>query len=474
MQVCRHSFILTCCAILLIGAGLLYWDWHRFLQQPFTKVSGDYIYQLRAGYTLNMTARDLLVKDLLTHARYRYYLVLLGKLTGEVYQLKAGEYLLTPAITAPQLLTDMANGNVVLRKITLVEGWNFWQIRDAIIANPYIKDELVHLPAAQLLKVLELVQTHIEGLFFPETYQFARGVSDKVILQQAAALMQEKLRMAWLRRQSGLPYQTSYDVLIAASIIEKETAIVAERPIVSSVIVNRLRKGMRLQVDPTVIYGLGEHFEGPLTRADLRKDTPHNTYRRKGLPPTPIAIPSESALLATVQPAATQYYYFVARGDGSHEFSVTLEQQNAAVRRYIRNKPTVISPVATEAMVRPVQETEKPEPLETVVTPADTEMELAEPPTITTLQDDTPADTEMELAEPPAITTLQDDTPADTEMELAEPPAITTLQDDTPADTEMELAEPPAITTLQDDTQQERTDDMMRQPEAETTQGQDE
>jgi UPF0755 protein len=433
MQVRQHPVIVTCFAILLVAAGLLYWDWHRFLQQPLTRVDGDYIYQLRAGYTLNMAARDLQAKALLTHGRYRYYLVLLGKLTGEAYLLKAGEYLLTPSITAPRLLTDMANGNVVLRKITLVEGWNFWQIRDAIIANPYIRDEWVHLPEAQLLKVLALPQSHVEGLFFPETYQFARGVSDKMILQQAAALMQEKLREAWRQRQPDLPYQTPYEALIAASIIEKETAVVAERPIVSSVIVNRLRKGMRLQVDPTVIYGLGEHFEGPLTRADLLKDTPHNTYRRKGLPPTPIAIPSESSLLAAVQPAATRYYYFVARGDGSHEFSVTLEQQNAAVRRYIRNKPAVISPAATDA----AQEVEKPSSSDTTE----------------------PVDTD-EVEKPSSSDTTE---PVDTD-EVEKPSSSDTTE---PVD-DVELTAPPVATPSQEDAAQEHADDMQQEAEMKT------
>nr|NKB47046.1 endolytic transglycosylase MltG [Legionellales bacterium] len=338
MRIRGKYFLLLGVGLLVIGAGLLYLDWQRFLQRPFTQVDSDYIYYLPPGYTLQQVAQDLTSQQLLTHKRDRYYLRLLGQLTGQANRLKTGEYWVTSTTTAHQLLDRMVGGDVVMRLITLVEGWNFWQIRDAMIANPYIRDTLVHLPTAEIVAQLSLDYPHLEGLFFPETYQFARGVSDHVILQQAAKLMQEKLQLIWQQRQPNLPYKTAYEALIAASIIEKETAIDAERPVVSSVIVNRLRKGMRLQVDPTVIYGLGEHYQGPLTRADLRKDTPHNTYRRHGLPPTPIAMPSESSLRAAVQPATTSYYYFVAQGDGSHEFSVTLEQQNAAVNRYRRRQ----------------------------------------------------------------------------------------------------------------------------------------
>lgn len=257
---------------------------------------------------------------------------------GKAASIRAGEYRIEPGISAAQLLDQLVSGEVVLHTLTVVEGWTFRQMQAALRDHAAIRATEVGADPERLMAALGAAGTHPEGQFFPETYRFARGTSDVEVFRQAYDLMQSKLETAWAQRQPELPVEDAYEALVLASIIEKETALLSERRAIAGVFVSRLRKGMRLQTDPTVIYGLGEAFDGNLRKRDLQTDTPYNTYTRGGLPPTPIALPGEASLLAAVQPEETGALYFVATGqaDGSHYFSTTLEEHNRAVQRYLQ------------------------------------------------------------------------------------------------------------------------------------------
>jgi UPF0755 protein len=215
-----------------------------------------------------------------------------------------------------------------------VEGWNIREVRQELARNPRLEHRLADMTDAQMLAAIGAEEKHPEGLFFPDTYFFNPDSPDIDVLRRAYSLQQQKLQEAWETRAPGLPYKTPYEALIMASIIEKETGVPEERPLIAAVFINRLKKGMRLQTDPTVIYGLGAKFDGNLRKVDLQRDTPYNTYTRAGLPPTPIAMPGEEAILAALHPAPSNALYFVAKGNGTHQFSATLEEHNRAVNRY--------------------------------------------------------------------------------------------------------------------------------------------
>jgi UPF0755 protein len=220
--------------------------------------------------------------------------------------------------------------------VQFIEGWNWREVRAVLAAQPLLKDDSAGMSNAELMQAIGAEESHLEGLLFPDTYFYAPHTSDIQVLRRAYRLQQEKLMAAWETRAPGLPYRTPYEALIMASIVEKETGAAFERPQIAGVFVNRMRLGMRLQTDPTVIYGLGERFDGNLRKADLQRDTPYNTYTRRGLPPTPIAMPSEAAIRAALNPATTDALYFCARGDGTHVFSSNLAAHNRAVNRYQR------------------------------------------------------------------------------------------------------------------------------------------
>ena len=254
--------------------------------------------------------------------------------SGESRRIKAGSYELEPGATPQSVLDKLVRGDQALRQLTLVEGWTFRQVLAALRAADHLKDDISSLPAAQLMAQLGQPGRHPEGRFFPDTYRYAKGSPASSVLRQAASAMQQQLDASWAQRSPDLPLKSSEEALILASIIEKETGQAADRTQVAAVFANRLRIGMRLQTDPTVIYGLGERFDGNLRKRDLLADTPYNTYTRAGLPPTPIAMPGKAALLAAVQPVSSNALYFVARGDGSSQFSATLDDHNRAVRKY--------------------------------------------------------------------------------------------------------------------------------------------
>lgn len=258
--------------------------------------------------------------------------------SGESRSIKAGAYELDASTTPRTLLDKLVRGEQAVRRVTIVEGWNYRQVLQALRSAEHLHDDLPDGGHRELMQALGLPYAHPEGRFFPDTYLYPKYATASSVLRQAAQAMERRLAQAWEQRAPGLPLRTPEEALILASIIEKETGLPSDREMVAGVFINRLRIGMRLQTDPTVIYGLGEDFDGRLRRHHLETDTPYNTYTRSGLPPTPIAMPGMASLLAAVQPAETPAMYFVSRGDGSSEFSRTLEEHNRAVRRFILNR----------------------------------------------------------------------------------------------------------------------------------------
>lgn len=262
----------------------------------------------------------------------------LFRLSGQSRNLRAGSYEITQGQTAWDWVRKLSRGEENLRAVSLIDGWTFRQFRQALDKADGLKHETRGLSDADIMARLGQTGVAAEGRFFPDTYTYGKGTSDWRVLERAAKAMQRQLERVWAQRSPGSVLQNPEEALILASIVEKETGSAADRAMIASVFHNRLRLGMPLQTDPTVIYGLGESFDGNLRRNDLRTDHPWNTYTRKGLPPTPIAMPGRQALLAAVQPAQSQALYFVARGDGSSVFSRSLDEHNAAVNRYQRAK----------------------------------------------------------------------------------------------------------------------------------------
>lgn len=260
------------------------------------------------------------------------------RLSGQARQIKAGSYALETGLTPYRLLAKLTRGDEALRSVTLVEGWTFKQVRAALLKAEHLKPDSKGLSDALIMEQLGLPGRHPEGRFYPDTYTYAKGSSDLKVLLRALHAMDKQLMQAWQARAVDTPLKTLEELLILASIIEKETGQPSDRPMVASVFSNRLRLGMMLQTDPAVIYGLGEGFDGNLRRRDLLADTPWNTYTRNGLPPTPIAMPGKASLLAAAKPANSRALYFVARGDGSSQFSDSLDAHNRAVNKFQRGQ----------------------------------------------------------------------------------------------------------------------------------------
>ena len=260
------------------------------------------------------------------------------RLSGQARNIKAGSYEVPAGTTPRTLLNMLVRGEESVRSFTLVEGWSFRQVRAALQKADQLSPDSAGLAPEAIMDKIGKPGLHPEGRFFPDTYTYSKGSSDLAVLRRAARAMDRRLDAAWALRDPATPLKTPEQALILASIVEKETGKPADRPQIGGVFVNRLRTGMLLQTDPTVIYGLGERFDGNLRKRDLLSDTPYNTYTRSGLPPTPIAMPGRAALMAAVQPAPTKALYFVSRGDGSSEFSDSLDLHNRAVNKYIRGK----------------------------------------------------------------------------------------------------------------------------------------
>ena len=268
----------------------------------------------------------------------KWSFLVLARLLGNAGDIKAGSYEVGVRIAPHSLLNKIVSGDFAQSELRFIEGWTFRQIRGVLDQHPAVQHDSAGLSDAQVLERLEVEEKFPEGLFFPDTYYFAPGTSDLTILRQAYMRMRTKLEVLWEQRAKGLPLASAYQALILASIVEKETGQADERDMVAAVFVNRLKRGMRLQTDPSVIYGLGASFDGNLRRRDLETDQIYNTYTRYGLPPTPIAMPGEASIQATLNPANSPVLYFVGRGDGSHEFSSTLVEHNRAVNKYQRSR----------------------------------------------------------------------------------------------------------------------------------------
>lgn len=249
-------------------------------------------------------------------------------------RIQVGDYAITAGMTPRTLLERLARGDAIRRKFTIIEGWNFRDLRQALAADARLVQETATMADAEIMAALDRDGVFPEGRFLPETYVYSRGGSDLAILDRAARAMDVALQQAWASRDPELPLATPDELLTLASIVEKETGQASERPLIAGVFVRRMKTGMRLQTDPTVIYGMGSAYDGNIRKADLQTDTPYNTYTRAGLPPTPIAMPGNDALQAAARPAAGDALYFVARGNGAHHFSATLAEHNAAVRKY--------------------------------------------------------------------------------------------------------------------------------------------
>lgn len=322
----KKIFSLMILLAVLASAGLGYYAYH-----PLSLPTTPFEFDLKQGSSLRSTAREMQRAGVLEQ---QWLFVLLARLHDKSMQLKAGNYELKHPITPLQLLQIITNGEFSQRKISIIEGWTFRQFRSALNSNRYIEHDSRGLSDQEILLRIGAAENHPEGLFFPDTYKFVSGSSDLAILQTAYHTMQQRLQAVWAARDADLPLRTPYQALILASIVEKETGAAKDRGMIAGVFVNRLRKNMLLQTDPTVIYGIGESFDGNLRKRDLLADTPYNTYRRRGLPPTPVALPGMAALQAAMHPVQTDALYFVARGDGSSHFSSNLNAHNRAVNRF--------------------------------------------------------------------------------------------------------------------------------------------
>ena len=322
----------------LAAGGVAAWQWlgyQRFADAPMPGLAEDASLVVARGDSLDKVLRKLEEQGVATGERLHWQL--LARQTGAAGKLQVGEYALAQYKSPRALLLAMRDGKVVRRMFTIVEGWNIRELRAALAKAPLLQ-ETAGLDDAALMKALGHEGQHPEGRFLPETYAWVRGDSDMDILRRAHADMARALDEAWASRAQGLPLANKDEALVLASIVEKETGIAEERPQIAGVFVRRLRIGMRLQTDPTVIYGMGAAYQGNIRRSDLTADTPYNTYTRAGLTPTPIAMPGKAALRAATQPAEGDALYFVAVGDGSgrHVFSRNLGEHNAAVREYVQ------------------------------------------------------------------------------------------------------------------------------------------
>lgn len=322
----RISLLLTCVAVLLVAA--VWW----FVQRPLG-LSAPVDFEVERGFTMRQAARAAHTAGLPLSPGTLYWI---ARLSGKAGRIVAGGYQVTPGMSALDLVDKLHRGDVTFAELRLIEGWNFRQVRQAVESHDWIRPDTQGMDEAALLQAVGASESHPEGLFFPDTYRFPRYSTASAVLRMAHAAMQRHLADAWASRDPDVPLDSPYEALILASIIEKETGRPDERGLVASVFANRLRIGMRLQTDPTVIYGYGESFEGRLRRRHLDTDHEYNTYTRAGLPPTPIAMPGLASLMAAVRPETSEYFYFVARGDGSSQFSRTLSEHNRAVNIHIR------------------------------------------------------------------------------------------------------------------------------------------
>lgn len=320
----------TLLLVVVVGAwfGM---DMKNFLAAPMTLPEEGVVIEVQPGSNLTRIVNDLSQKNIINKPHYlRWY----AKWQEGADKIHTGEYKIEPGTSPKEFLAMLIAGKVLQYSITVVEGWTFKQMMQAVNDNPYLSHELEGLNDEAIMTKLGYKGQHPEGRFLPDTYAFPRGMSDIAFLNRAYQAMENYLAAAWPDRDVGIPVKSPYEVLILASIVEKETGLASERKAIAGVFSRRLQKRMRLQTDPTVIYGMGDSYKGNIRKRDLLADTPYNTYRIFGLPPTPIAMPGRDAIDAVLHPAEGNELYFVSKGDGSHHFSATLEEHNEAVIKY--------------------------------------------------------------------------------------------------------------------------------------------
>ena len=329
MTIKRSSLVLASLLVLAVATGA--WLHMRWAHTPLPIATARVVVEIPAGAPLRRIAEELEREGVIAHPReFEWYV----RLHGEAPNIRAGEYAVPHGTTLHGLVMLLVSGEVVQHELTVVEGWTFAEMMQAIDADDFLAHTLSGDDANTVMSALGHPGQAAEGRFFPDTYKFPKGTRDIDFLRRAYDTMQSHLSAAWAERAEGLPLDDPYQALVLASIVEKETAVPAERAEIAGVFVRRLQKHMRLQSDPTVIYGLGTRYTGDITFKDLKLDTPYNTYTRGGLPPTPICLPGLASIRAVLHPAEGDALYFVAKGDGSHHFSATLEEHNAAVRKY--------------------------------------------------------------------------------------------------------------------------------------------
>ncbi|MFQ3786963.1 endolytic transglycosylase MltG [Halomonas sp. A29] len=329
------KFLLVLIIVAAIAAFAGYHYWESRLEAPIA-VEEETLYEVPRGAGYNRVVADLADRGMIEN---EWAFRLLTRLEPEtIPRLRTGEYMLEPGMSGRELIELLGSDQVVTYPLTIPEGWTFRQMRARLDTAPKLENRTAELSDEEVMALLEREGRHPEGWFFPDTYRYHKGMSDVDILRQALTRMEQVLDEIWEARSDDLPIETPYEALIMASLIERETGAPEERREIAGVFKRRMERGMRLQTDPTVIYGMGERYMGRITRADLQEATPYNTYVIPGMPPTPIAMPGRASLEAAVDPLPGETLYFVSRGDGTHHFSRTLREHNNAVNRYIRNR----------------------------------------------------------------------------------------------------------------------------------------
>jgi UPF0755 protein len=317
--------------LILFGGAVYYWAGQPILDESSPSME----FSIKPGSGVRGAARQIAEAGIPVQP---WLLELVARVSGKSSRIKAGTYEVEAGTTPTRLVEQLVRGEFAQESLAVIEGWSFKQMREAIAAHTHLKHDTASLSEKELLAKVAPNFEHAEGLFFPDTYLFAKGASDLQVYRQAHAMMMKKLDDGWAKRAQGLPYKSPYEALIMASIVEKETGQKSERNMIAGVFVNRLKRGMLLQTDPTVIYGMGDAYQGNIRKRDLQTDTPYNTYTRAGLPPTPIALPGVASLTAALDPARTDSLYFVSRGDGTSHFSSNLNEHNQAVNKFQRER----------------------------------------------------------------------------------------------------------------------------------------
>lgn len=334
MKLIKKLFSLSLIVVLL-AIAILVIQLLNFQHSQIVVPEASQIFMIDPGSNIKAIAEDLTRRKIIEDP---WLFILLAKLKDVETRVRAGEYRIEAGQTPDDLLETFTTGKSIQYSFTVIEGWSFRQMMKAIATDPILVQTLQGKDDTEIMQVIGHPDQHPEGLFFPDTYRFPKGTTDADFLRRAYDVMQQHLEREWMQRDSDLPLNSSYEALILASIIEKETGAGFERPLIAGVFIQRLKRNMRLQTDPTIIYGLGKSFDGDIRFRDLKKDTPYNTYLYSGLTPTPIALPGLDSIRAALHPAPTRALYFVSRGDGTHHFSETLQEHNAAVKRFQLNQ----------------------------------------------------------------------------------------------------------------------------------------